>query len=1042
MKIFSKHFLLKILKITGITIASILLLLFLLPILFPGTIGEKVKNFANERLKGELNFSKVRLSFFSHFPSFTVSLYDFSLKGSAPFTKDTLVASQEIAFGINLESIVFDKNIRVDKIFISDAFINIQVNAKGEANYNVYTPPSVTSEQANDTASTALKLEMIKIINSQLVYNDKSVELLINARGLNYTGNGDLSKAVFDLRSDVKIDSFDLSFAGEPYLTNKKVNGELITKVNTNSLAFIFEKNKLLINKLPVEVSGKLNFLKNGYDLDFIVSSLKSDLNDFVTALPPQYVTWQQKAVIKGSTDILLTLKGQYIASTNSMPDLAFNMKIRDGNVAYEKAPFPVSNIFLNLQTKLPAINTDSLQVKVDSIFFNVGKDYFSAIIQSRGLDKPFISANVNAAMDLEKMDQAMGLKNVDLKGKCDLHLTANGLYATGPNPGSLRHEKVILSIPSFQLKSIVKDGYFKYAALPQAVSNINFTADASCSNNDYRNAGFSITNLSANALNNFIKGNASVSSLKDMNVAVDVEANINLADIKTIYPIDGLDLRGALKTIIKSKGKYDAAVKKFPLTTADFQLNNGFIKTAYCPSPITNIVVKATANDADGTLKTLQVNIQPASFQFENKPFQVSAALQNFENIAYAVKANGEIDLAKIYKVFSRKGLDISGFIKANLSASGRQSDAMTQQYGLLKNEGTLELRDIKTTSEYFPQPFTIKEGVFTFSQDKMWFKNFDAVYGQSDFNMNGYLQNVINYALTDKAVLKGSFKLQSRYINIDEFMAFAPASIDTATSIAAVPSSETGVIIIPSNLDLILDANINKASFSGLELEKGKGSINISNGKILLKQTGFSLIGCDVLMDAGYTSVSPVKADFEYHVKATDFDIHRAYHEIKIFHDMATAAGNAEGIISLDYNLKGKLDANMKPIYPSLEGGGVLSVKQVKLKGYKLLSAVSKTTGKDSVASPDISKVDIKTTIKNNLITIERFKIKMAGFRLRTEGQTSLDGKLNLKMRLGLPPLGIIGIPLKVTGTQENPKIKMGKNKEELQETEYKDE
>jgi AsmA protein len=64
------------------------------------------------------------------------------------------------------------------------------------------------------------------------------------------------------------------------------------------------------------------------------------------------------------------------------------------------------------------------------------------------------------------------------------------------------------------------------------------------------------------------------------------------------------------------------------------------------------------------------------------------------------------------------------------------------------------------------------------------------------------------------------------------------------------------------------------------------------------------------------------------------------------------------------------------------------------------------------------------------------------MAGFRLRTEGETSLDGKLNLKMRLGLPPLGIIGIPLKVTGTQENPKIKMGKNKEELEETEYKDE
>jgi AsmA protein len=117
-KIISKHFLLKFLKITGIAVAGILLLLFLLPILFPGTIGDKVKNFANERLDGELNFSKVRLSFFSHFPSFTVSLYDFSLKGSAPFKKDSLLAAEEIAFGVDLSSLLFDKKINIDKIFI------------------------------------------------------------------------------------------------------------------------------------------------------------------------------------------------------------------------------------------------------------------------------------------------------------------------------------------------------------------------------------------------------------------------------------------------------------------------------------------------------------------------------------------------------------------------------------------------------------------------------------------------------------------------------------------------------------------------------------------------------------------------------------------------------------------------------------------------------------------------------------------------------------------------------------------------------------
>jgi AsmA protein len=98
-----------------------------------------------------------------------------------------------------------------------------------------------------------------------------------------------------------------------------------------------------------------------------------------------------------------------------------------------------------------------------------------------------------------------------------------------------------------------------------------------------------------------------------------------------------------------------------------------------------------------------------------------------------------------------------------------------------------------------------------------------------------------------------------------------------------------------------------------------------------------------------------------------------------------------------------------------------------------------VSQKTSTEAIKNPDITKVDIKTTIKNNIITIERFKFKVAGFRPRIEGTTSFDGQLNIKMRLGLPPLGIIGIPLTVTGTQEAPKVKLGKKTEDLEETEY---
>jgi len=109
--------------------------------------------------------------------------------------------------------------------------------------------------------------------------------------------------------------------------------------------------------------------------------------------------------------------------------------------------------------------------------------------------------------------------------------------------------------------------------------------------------------------------------------------------------------------------------------------------------------------------------------------------------------------------------------------------------------------------------------------------------------------------------------------------------------------------------------------------------------------------------------------------------------------------------------------------------------------MKGFKLLNVVSAKTENPDIKDPDISKVNIKTTIKNNIVTVERFKFKVSGFRLRFEGQTSLDGKLNLKMRVGLPPLGIIGIPIRVLGTQENPDIQLGKKSEDLEETEYVD-
>ncbi|MNL42449.1 hypothetical protein D3C87_1649030 [compost metagenome] len=99
----------------------------------------------------------------------------------------------------------------------------------------------------------------------------------------------------------------------------------------------------------------------------------------------------------------------------------------------------------------------------------------------------------------------------------------------------------------------------------------------------------------------------------------------------------------------------------------------------------------------------------------------------------------------------------------------------------------------------------------------------------------------------------------------------------------------------------------------------------------------------------------------------------------------------------------------------------------------GFKLLNNISKETSKESLADGSVKKVKINTSIANNVMTIARTKMKMGFFRPRFEGQVTLDGKMNLGFRLGLPPFGIFGVPMRITGSAQNPIIKLGKYKED---------
>ncbi|WP_051291152.1 AsmA-like C-terminal region-containing protein [Pedobacter glucosidilyticus] len=1023
----------RIFKIIGVGIAFILATLFIIPLLFSDTINTKVKTWANANINGQLAFEDINLSFFKHFPALTVTLYEVNLKGSVPFEKETLFKAKELALGINLSTLL-EERIVINKFFVDHADIHVLVDSLGNANYNVYK--STKKQTSSETSSeTSLGIELIKIENSKLTYHDESLPMHISAKGFNYTGKGDLSKAIFDLYTEARIDSVDFTYAGQNYFKNKKIDANLITKINTSSLAFVFEKNDILINRLPVTFNGKFEFLENGYDMSFDITSKKSQLKDIFTALPPDYLGWLDETDIKGLGEIAVSLKGQYIAEQNKMPDFNMNLAIRDGYIAHQKASIPVKNLFLNMDASLPKLDPELLYLNIDSIYFNVNDDFFSGILKVNGLSKPKIHTNIKAKMDLEQLDRALGITAYDVKGLLTLNLQANGKYATTiKKTGVRKTDTLVSSIPTFKLNSKLQNGYFKVAQLPQAIRNIRFNLEAACADSLYQNTYLNISDLNLNVLSNYIKGYAKIANLKTYPVDIKLNAKFNLADVASFYPLDSLILKGKINMAVLAKGTYEPKKRKFPVTKANLSLQNGLIKSAYSPLPIEQIEIQTAISSSRGSYKDIKVNILPISFNIANQPFKLQAQLQNFSNLKYSITSKGNLDISKIYQVFAVKGYDVSGFIQTDFNLSGLQSDATAKRYHRLNNKGNITVDDLALQSDLFPLPFYIKNGKFSFYQDKLRFDNFKGIYGETTINLNGYLNNIIDYALKEEAPLKGNFNIYSAYINANQFMAFADAG-----STSTVAPANAGVIMIPQNLDLSLNATVKKINYDGLNISNFKGQVISKNQTLELKDTGFELAGAKTTMNASYKPLNPKRAQFYYQIKAENFDIQKVYKEVKMFRDMASAAKNAYGHVSLNYQLSGKLNESMYPIMPSLAGKGSLTLNNIKFKGFKLLNQIARKSSYESLEDADVNKVEIKSSIKNNIMTIERTKMRMAGFRPRFEGQVSLNGNMNMAMRIGLPPLGIIGIPVKITGTQEKPVIKIGRQTkaDELEET-----
>ena len=152
------------LKITGVTVAVILVFMLVLPFVFKDKVITIVKKEANEMLNAKLDFESLDISLFSHFPSASIELNGLTLSGIDDFENDTLVSAESIDVAVNVMSLFSDKGFDVNYVVLDKPSIKAVKLADGRVNWDIMKPDTVDVEEEKTKVQENIKEEDKPII--------------------------------------------------------------------------------------------------------------------------------------------------------------------------------------------------------------------------------------------------------------------------------------------------------------------------------------------------------------------------------------------------------------------------------------------------------------------------------------------------------------------------------------------------------------------------------------------------------------------------------------------------------------------------------------------------------------------------------------------------------------------------------------------------------------------------------------------------------------------------------------------------------------
>ncbi|MCF8274098.1 MAG: AsmA family protein [Flavobacteriaceae bacterium] len=438
----------KLLKITGISLLSIVILLILAPFLFQSQIKNMIKELINDNINAHVEFADVSLSFLRNFPKAHVAVSDLKITNFKPFENETFVSVKDISFTMSIKELfknTDEEPIIINSISVDEAMLTLKTDVFGNTNYDIAKADETTEESSKKSSNFSFDIKDYNIKNSALTYIDEVSKMKIYVSELNHEGKGIFSaeKSELNTKSDANL---SISMDSTNYLNNNPIKLDALIGLDLTNSVYTFKENKGYINQLPIEFHGFVKMLENSQEVDISFENPGSSFKDFLAVIPEAYSKNIENVETTGTFKIKGIIKG--IVSDETIPTLDIKMASNNASFKYPDLPKRVENININTTIKNTTGHSDDTYVAINALDFKIDQDVFKSsatiknltgnMLVNAAVDGTLNLANITKAYPIELEKGLSGILKAKLNTAFDMDAIETNAYERIKNSGYL----------------------------------------------------------------------------------------------------------------------------------------------------------------------------------------------------------------------------------------------------------------------------------------------------------------------------------------------------------------------------------------------------------------------------------------------------------------------------------------------------------------------------------------------------------------------------------------------------------------------------